>query len=256
MSQPDQDVESLRAAFRVVYEDELMCVVHKPSGLSVHQGWSREALVLVDLVREQLGASTVYPIHRLDRATSGLVLFAQDASGAATLQQTLSDEATQKRYLALVRGVPEAAGGFIDHPVPRDEEGERVEAQTVWRKLASAPSEPRHTSLLELWPMTGRLHQLRRHLKHISHPIIGDARYGKGPLNREFAGRYDLHRLALHAHLITMTHPHTGHPITLHSPPPDELASAWLAMGYDASCWQEAASEQAPLNRWLQAPPR
>lgn len=226
------DAERLRAGFSVLFEDDALYAVFKPSGLAVHQGWVREPLVLVDLVRERTGEQTVYPIHRLDRGTSGVVLFARSPEVARTLQGALSDEA-HKTYVALVRGVTREEQGFIDHPVRRDEEGEeRAEAQTRWRRLAQAPTTPRHTSLLEVQPLTGRLHQIRRHLKHISHPIIGDANYGKGPINREMRATYGLARLALHARSIALPHPLTGEPLHIHAPLPDDLAGPLRAMGY------------------------
>lgn len=216
-----------------------MLAVFKPSGLAVHQGWVREPLVLVDLVREHLSASTVYPIHRLDRATSGVVLFGKSPESAAALQSALDSGQTRKLYLALVRGVTKQDDGFIDHPVPRSEEGERVEAQTAWWRLAHSPTEPRHTSLICAKPITGRLHQIRRHFKHISHPIIGDANYGKGPLNREFKASYGLERLALHARALSLPHPQTQAMITFEAALPEDLSAPLERMGFEPGCWGE-----------------
>lgn len=228
------DEKVLREGFSVLLLDDALCAVFKPSGLAVHQGWVREPLVLVDLVREVLGERTVYPIHRLDRGTSGVVLFARSPEVARILQESLAHQA-QKTYLALVRGVPRDPSGFIDHPVRRDEEGERVEAQTAWRLIAQAETQPRHTALVEVRPVTGRLHQIRRHLKHISHPIIGDANYGKGPLNRAMRAQYGLARLALHATSLELPHPLTDAPLVIHAPLPDDLRAPLLSMGFAPS---------------------
>jgi tRNA pseudouridine65 synthase len=144
-------------------------------------------------VRDAVGAR-VWPVHRLDAATSGVVLFALDAEAAAALSRRFSEGTVEKRYYALVRGRPPPAG-TIDHPVPKAAGAERVPAVSDFRALFEAG---RYT-WLELRPRTGRRHQLRRHLKHMSWPIIGDVRYGKGEHNRHFRERHGLHRLALHA---------------------------------------------------------
>ena len=216
----------------ILYRDEVLLAVNKPSGLLLHRGWGRDATVLVDLVRDALGVSVVHPLHRLDRQTSGVVLFASNAEIAAEMGRAFESGAVEKRYLALVRGVAPDEGR-IDHPLPRRENGPRVPAVTEFRRVAQAPAQPRHVSLVEAIPRTGRLHQVRRHLKHIDHPVIGDANYGKGSINRAMAERYDLHRMALHAGALVFCHPVSGRDITVKAPLPRDLREPFTRMGID-----------------------
>jgi tRNA pseudouridine65 synthase len=215
----------------ILYQDDVLLAVNKPSGLLLHRGWGRDATVLVDLVRDALGVSVVHPLHRLDRQTSGVVLFTSNAETAAKMSRAFEDGAVEKRYLALVRGVAPDEGR-IDHPLPRRENGPRVPALTEFRRVAEAPAQPRHVSLVEATPRTGRLHQVRRHLKHIDHPVIGDANYGKGAINRAMAERYGLRRMALHAVSITLRHPGSGRAMTVKAPLPADLRAPLVRMGF------------------------
>lgn len=218
-------------ALEVLYRDPELVAVNKPSGVIVHRGWSRERVALVDQVRGLTGLDVVHPAHRLDRGTSGVVLFALDRVAARALGAQLEAGAVEKRYLALVRGeAPESA--VVDHPIPRTEGGPRVPAVTEIRRLAAVVLEPRTLSLVEARPRSGRLHQVRRHLKHIDHPVIGDASYGKGALNREIAERYGLYRLALHALSIAFLNPRSGERIEITAPIPPDLAGPLGAMGF------------------------
>jgi len=176
----------------------------KPSGLAVHRGWANDGgPYAVDLARAQLGVD-VSPVHRLDRATSGVLLFAETPRDAAALGRAFAEGRVEKHYLALVRGRPPLSG-TIDHPVPRSKElagpEHRVAAVTDFRTLGTTEVAAlgRTFSLVVCRPRTGRQHQIRRHFKHIAHPLIGDAYYGKGDLNRSFRELFGLARLALHA---------------------------------------------------------
>lgn len=205
---------------RVVYRDEALLVIDKPSGLLVHRGWANDRDTALSRARA-LAGQWVYPVHRLDRATSGLLVFALNEDVQRTLSQAFAEGAVHKRYVLLVRGEP-ADSGLIDHPLPRGEgDGERVPAQTRFVKLGRSPIE--RCSLIEAEPLTGRTHQLRRHFKHISHPLVGDVRYGKGDVNRLFRERYSFARLALHALRLSLPHPLEGRRLELHAPPPEEL---------------------------------
>ncbi len=206
----------------VLYEDGDVLVLDKPSGLLVHRGIGRDDVVLVDLVREYTG-DTPRPVHRLDRGTSGVILFAKSAAVCAALQAAFQTGHVTKTYVALVRGVA-PDDGVIDSAVPRSEGGERVDACTTFRRIEVFETEPRHLSLVEAKPQTGRFHQIRRHLKHINHPIIGDANYGKGALNRAIYERYGLDRLALHASDLELADPVTGDRRHWSAPMPDCLA--------------------------------
>ena len=174
----------------------------------------------------------VHAVHRLDRATSGVLLFALDPGTAGRMQELFAEGRVEKRYLALVRGIPPESG-VIDHPIPRDVGGPRVPAVTEFRRLAAFE----RYALIEARPRTGRLHQIRRHLKHISHPLIGDVRYGKGEHNRLFRERFGLHRLALHALELAFEHPETGEPVRIVAPVPEDLAGPLRAMGV-AGVWR------------------
>ena len=185
-----------------------------------------ETRFALQMLRDQLGRP-VWPVHRLDKGTSGVLLFALDAATARTLGQRFeAGEGLTKTYRAIVRGWPPAEG-LIDHPLKRLPDDARPgreeiqDASTAFRSLARytlplATGEFPQTrcALVALSPQTGRRHQLRRHMKHIAHPIIGDATHGKGPLNRAVAALIGGQRLWLHALRLELVHPVTG--VTLH----------------------------------------
>ncbi len=215
--------------------------VDKPPGLLVHrtQLAASEQAAALQIVRDQLGRP-VWPVHRLDRGTSGVLVFALSAEVASALGALFEGGQMHKRYVALVRGWPAEDAGVIDHALARDPElpsaGQpMLEAQTRWRVLARLEwpvvTDPRfattRVALLEAEPLQGRRHQIRRHLKHIAHPILGDATHGKGRLNRAVAAHLGLQRLWLHARCLSFTHPVTGLPLDLQAP----LAAHWPAVG-------------------------
>jgi tRNA pseudouridine65 synthase len=213
----------------VLYQDGILLAVDKPTGLAVHRGAARDRTVALQLVRDRAGRH-VHAVHRLDRATSGVLLFALDPATARRLQDQFEAGAVAKRYLALVRGIPPESG-VIDHPIPRDVDGPRVPALTEFRCLATFE----RYALVEARPRTGRRHQIRRHFKHLSHPLIGDVRYGKGEHNRLFRDRFSLHRLALHAIELAFDHPETGEAVRIVAPVPEDLAGPLRAMGMGTS---------------------
>ena len=220
----------------ILYLDDYLAAVTKPPGLLVHRtgldaGETRFAL---QMLRDQLGRP-VWPAHRLDKGTSGVLLFALNPETARLLGQAFeSGDGLQKTYRAVVRGWPEAEG-LIDHPLKRMPDDMRTE------RLEVQPAQSRFTTLrrfelplpqqgfastrcaeVALQPLTGRRHQLRRHMKHIAHPIIGDATHGKGPLNRAVADLIGLQRLWLHAQSLELRHPVSGQQLRLESPLPSE----------------------------------
>jgi tRNA pseudouridine65 synthase len=207
---------------RILWRDDYLVVADKPAGLAVHRGWAPERDVAMTRVRDAIGAH-VFPVHRLDRGTSGVLVFALSAEVAGAFGQLLGTAAVEKTYLALVRSVPPEQG-IIDHPLPpgEDRDEPRVPAQTAFTRLEAFG----RYSLVEARPATGRLHQIRRHLKHIGCPIIGDVRYGKGEHNRFFREQFDLHRLFLHASRIRFPHPVTAATMDVEAPLPPELESA------------------------------
>ncbi|MBA3461909.1 MAG: pseudouridylate synthase [Deltaproteobacteria bacterium] len=178
--------------------------MHKPSGLSTHRGWDDSDDALLQRVRDEVNAY-VYPIHRIDRGASGIVLFALDKEAARAFTDAWMSGEADKRYLAITRGHP-AEHTLLDHPIPKAPGEDRVEARTeIWLRETFG-----RYALVEARPHTGRLHQIRRHLKHLSCPLIGDVRYGKGEHNRIFRTEHGLHRLALHATKLSVPHPDGG----------------------------------------------
>ncbi len=217
---------------RVLHVDENMLVLFKPSGMLVHRGWGQADVALVDCAREYTEGGLAHPIQRLDRGASGPVLFARSSAAAKRLSQWAAQGHCRKRYLALVRGLtPESL--VIDHPMTRRVDGPELSAKTEFRLLASVECEPRAVSLIDAAPLTGRLHQIRRHLKHVNHPLIGDANYGRGELNRAFRARYGLGRLALHAWQWTIESPESGVVLGGNVPIPEDFAVPLAAIGFN-----------------------
>jgi len=204
---------------QLLHRDDRLVIVAKPSGVAVHRGWADDDDALLQLVRDTVEA-WVWPVHRLDRGASGAVAFALDQEAARALGEAFAAGTVEKRYLALTRGHP-PEHVVIDHPIPRQLGGERVPAVTEVRRLETFG----RYALVEARPRTGRLHQIRRHLKHISCPLIGDVRYGKGEHNRLFRTRYDLHRLALHAVELVLPHP-SGGTVSAIAPLTEDLTAA------------------------------
>ncbi len=183
----------------ILHQDARCVVVDKPSGVATHRGWADDDDALLQQVRDQIGV-WVHPVHRLDRGASGVSLFALDKDAARAFSEAWPD--ADKRYLAITRGHP-PEHLVIDHAIPKAPGEERVPAVTeFWCRETFG-----RYALVEARPHTGRLHQIRRHLKHISCPLIGDVRYGKGEHNRLWRERFGLHRLALHSTFLAVPHP-------------------------------------------------
>jgi len=203
--------------FPVLFKDAHYIAVHKPSGLLVHRSWlSQDRVFLLQQLRDQIG-QRVYPVHRLDRATSGVIIFGLSSESAQALNQVFTDQQVSKSYHAIVRGWLPEPEVFVDHPIQDKETNTPYqEAQTRFRELARTElafavdryPQARY-SLIEARPLTGRRHQIRKHLKHISHPIIGDIRYGKGTHNRFFREQFGIQRLLLSAQCLCFQHPLT-----------------------------------------------
>lgn len=210
------------ADIELLYVDDAVVVANKPSGLLVHRGWDSDDDVALFRVRDAVG-SYVYPLHRLDRGTSGALVFARTCEAAAALAASFEERRVEKSYLALVRGVPPESG-TVDYAIPKREDGPRVPAVTQFRRVAVSSVD--RCSLVLAMPETGRLHQIRRHLRHISHPLVGDVKHGSGVINRHYRATYDLHRLGLHAYSIAFDHPVTGARVAVTAPVPDDFGNA------------------------------
>ncbi len=202
----------------ILYRDADVVAVNKPSGLAVHRGWADDDEFAMTVVRDLLG-QWVYPVHRLDRGASGVLLFGLSPEAARALCGAFERHEVEKRYVALVRGAPPEAL-VIDHPLRPDNSDVPQPAITDVRLLTQFG----RYAWVEARPKSGRLHQIRRHLKHISCPIIGDVRYGKGEHNRVFRERYALHRLALHAAALRVRAP-DGRELHLEAPLPTDLSN-------------------------------
>ncbi len=229
----------------LLYADPSAVVIDKPAGLLVHtSAWAGppETTVL-DLVRARYGRD-LHPVHRLDRQTSGVLLFARGGDAVARWQASLSAPDADKRYLALVRGCLSRPVD-IDHPLS-DDDGTPRDARSSVEPLCSRDGEAR-CSLVRVRIHTGRTHQVRRHLKHLSHPVLGDANYGKGALNRWYRERFDLPRLGLHARGLSVTHPFDGTELRVCAEVPDDLSRCLDALFGEA--WSAAlrAVEAAEL---------
>jgi tRNA pseudouridine65 synthase len=209
----------------VIYRDDRLIAVSKPAGMIVHRGWGDDSVTVADVVRDQFVGKQVFGLHRLDRNTSGVLLFALDSEAARIYQGMFGSGELKKCYVALVRG-PMLEGCIVEHALSQREHGHRVDAVTQFIPLAHKD----RWTLVQAWPKTGRLHQIRRHLKHLSHPIVGDVKYGKGEVNRYFREQYQLFRMALHAISIRLTNI-DGTELVLHSPVPSDLAEPLEKLG-------------------------
>lgn len=222
----------------VLYRDDALLIVDKPAGLIVHRGWANDRVTALDLARSLAGC-WVYPAHRLDRGTSGVLVFGLSPAAARALERAFAADLVQKRYLALVRGMaPDAI--TIDHAIAKEEGKPKVPSTTHVARVAHCEVEndetgvTRRYSWVEARPETGRPHQIRRHLKHIAHPIVGDVRYGKAEHNRLFRRRFGVERMVLHAAEFSFPHPTEARRVSVSAPLPDELVALLRALGLGA----------------------
>ncbi len=225
----------------ILYQDDYLAIVNKPAGWLVHRTPldKGESRFVLQALRDQIG-QPVWPVHRLDKGTSGVLVFALSSEVARALGEAFeSGEGLHKSYRAIVRGWP-ADEQFIDHPLrrmPDDMRSQREEVQSAQTRLltlrrgelpmAQGDFPSLRWAEVQLQPLTGRRHQLRRHAKHIAHPIIGDATHGKGPLNRAVAAHLGVQRLWLHAWQLGLRHPVSGADLRIEAP----LGAEWAAWG-------------------------
>lgn len=232
----------------ILFRDEYLIAINKPAGMLVHRSWldKHETQFAMQTLRDQIGQH-VFPIHRLDRPTSGVLLFALDSDTAREMSQQFELHQVQKSYLAVVRGYLNGSGR-IDYPLKvihdkiADKFAQAKEAQTAitdYESLAQAempyPAGRYATarySLVKLIPQTGRKHQLRRHLKHLFHPILGDSNYGDLHQNRALAEQTGVSRLLLHAQYLHFHHPKTLQKVTVFAPADQQWQQLFQQFGW------------------------
>jgi 23S rRNA pseudouridine955/2504/2580 synthase len=250
---PPKPPEAIRQDFKVLYEDEHMLAVDKPSGLAIHPGSGITGETLVDQVRAYLARQGVQtpegefkpsPAHRLDRETSGVVVVAKTRQAMVRLTEMFTAGEADKTYLALAKGRFQRESGSIDlrlaeHQqtyVSKQQRGVNLQAAlTHWRKLDGGPE----ATLLEVTIETGRTHQIRRHLEAIGHPVVGDSKYGDFPFNRIAQRQWGVRRMFLHSARLALAHPLTKKRLIFESPLPQELADCLPRAGIR---WKTQAS--------------
>lgn len=205
----------------IIYRDEHLIAINKPHGLLVHRSpiAADASEFALQLLRDQIGMK-VNPVHRIDRKTGGILLFAFNKEVEIAMQKAFMENQVSKKYLAIVRGhTPDAED--IDYPL-RKENGTLQDAFTSYTTLKRAELDialGKHPtsrySLVEAVPATGRMHQLRKHLSHIFHPIIGDRTHGCNKQNKLFLEQWAMTTMLLHASQLNFKHPKTGEEITI-----------------------------------------
>ena len=228
-----------RNNFIILFQDAQYIAIHKPPGIHVHPTYlSRGEESCMKILRDQIG-QWVYPVHRLDRAASGILLFGLSSEAAGKMIELFAERKVKKRYLAVARGyLPEEE--IIDYPLREEPHKEAAEAITQYRRLATVELPfplgkfpTTRYSLTEVFPHSGRKNQIRKHFTHISHPIIGDVRYGDGKHNRLFREKFAIHRLLLLAVSLSLIHPYSGEPLTLRADLPEEVKVLFQKLNWE-----------------------
>ncbi|MCG9730443.1 tRNA pseudouridine(65) synthase TruC [Shewanella sp. Isolate13] len=246
----------------VLFEDDDVVVIHKPAGLLVHRSYlaRRERFFAMQLTRDKVGCH-VFPVHRLDRPTSGILLFAKSSEMANVLCEQFAAHTVDKEYLAIVRGNMNEAG-TLDYALKEelDELGDKdvdpnkaaQDAVTSYKPLLNSEipySSGRYATsryaLVQLSPHTGRKHQLRRHMAHLRHPILGDTTHGDGKQNKFFRAHFGINRLWLIAKKLSFNHPRTGERISVETELEAEWFSVFEGLGWDE---QTLSLDAEPLN--------
>lgn len=223
--------KNVAVTFDILYQDEYLVAIHKPSGFMVHR--SSLDPYTSDLVLQHLRKQIkqrVYPIHRLDRKTSGVLLIALSKESLAKMNEIFKERKIEKEYLAICRGYTDQEF-YIDYPLTSTS-GKSQDAQTEGFTLAKSEL-PWQTSkfptsrysLVKLSPITGRTHQLRKHMAHIFHPILGDRPHGCNKQNRYFKTNHGMTKMMLHAYSLKFIHPFTNKQIRLQSEPPKHFTN-------------------------------
>lgn len=236
----------------ILYQDDALVAVYKPPGLLVHRSLidKRETRFAMQIVRDQIGQH-VYPVHRLDRSTSGVLLFTLSGKLATVVGEQFAAQRVKKRYYALVRGHPDERGR-VDYPLKEkldkiaDKKARKDKpAQDAWTlyhrlKTFELPhAVGRYSSaryaLVKLTPLTGRKHQLRRHMAHISYPILGDTTHGDGKHNQFIRQQFGFIGLALTCNALTLQHPTSGKTLQVQADFDERMVKLLFAWGLDRS---------------------
>lgn len=223
---------------RIIAESERWCVVAKPPGMMVHRNsFAKQGeVVLMQQVRDQLGRY-VHPVHRLDGGTSGCLIFAYDSETTAMLQAALHKPTTKKTYLAFTRGDASHLTDVIETRPLKDDKGVTRTAETHIDCIASVGECDERSSLLRCVPVTGRFHQIRKHLNGLSHPILGDAKHGDSRVNRWWREQYELKHLGLHCHELSLTLA-DGEQVDVRCPVRADLIAVWETLPW----WPQACA--------------
>lgn len=229
----------------ILYQDDDIVAVNKPANLAVHRSKfvGPDDAFLVDMVREQVDGA-VHLAHRLDRATSGVLLIARSKDVAGALGEQFMSRTIRKRYLAVARGWLDPDEGRVDYPLPGSRDtGPRREARTDYRRLATVEVpitlgryDQQRYSLVLAEPQSGRFRQIRKHMAHIHHPLIGDSQHGRGDHNRLFKQQFACHRLLLHALDLRFAHPVDGRAMRIEA----SLDATWVGL-LERFGWTDAA---------------
>jgi len=223
----------------IIFRDEHLIAINKPHDLLVHRSpiAAEVEVFALQLLRDQVGQK-VYPVHRIDRKTGGVLLFAFDKSVEIEMQKQFADNLLSKKYIAILRGHT-PVNGEIDYAL-RKENGTLQEAFTAYHTLKRAELDVpfgKHStsrySLVEATPKTGRMHQLRKHFAHIFHPIIGDRTHGCNKQNKLFKEKWEMTTMLLHASELTFNHPVSGEVVTIEASLQPEFIRVKELMGWD-----------------------
>jgi tRNA pseudouridine65 synthase len=226
----------------ILYEDENLIAINKPSGLLVHRTSiaPEETVFALQLLRDQIG-QWVSPVHRLDRPTSGVLLFSKRKEILPLLKNQFLERTVEKTYLAVVRGIPEIKEALIDYPLTTERSNKKQEARTTYKVLEEAEI-PFNTTgryptsryaLLELKPETGRTHQIRRHLAHLRYYILGDKAHGDNKQNQFFEKQFGLTNLLLHAQTLVIKLPNTSETLSIEAEIPPHFKKTCIDLGWD-----------------------
>jgi tRNA pseudouridine65 synthase len=240
---------------QILYRDQWVIAVNKPHGMLVHHTKIARDVTecVLQTLRDQIG-QYVYPAHRLDRKTSGVLIFALDEESNRNIQGQFMRGEVKKRYIALVRGFLNPRAGVIDYPLKNENDGNKIQDscthfEMICQYEIHVPLGKHPTSrysLVSIEPKTGRYHQIRKHFGHISHPIIGDIEHGCNKQNQLFRRQWQSDTMYLHSNSVQFRHPATGDEIFIQAPMQQQFVEIVKAL--ESSCQSSPSwSSDPPL---------